>query len=103
MSDIALAEFQSAAVETICSRLTDRGGSRRFLLADEVGLGKTVVARGVTEFVPRRLLQPVENSAKAAMVKRQPGPAGVGRSASDATTAGEGSSARQRCADPEGP
>lgn len=54
MSDIALAEFQSAAVETICNRLTDRGGSRRFLLADEVGLGKTVVARGVIDDLLRR-------------------------------------------------
>ena len=54
MSDVRLAEFQSAAVETISDRLTDRGGSRRFLLADEVGLGKTVVARGVIEDLLRR-------------------------------------------------
>lgn len=54
MSSVKLAEFQSAAVETICERLTDRGGSRRFLLADEVGLGKTVVARGVIEDLIRR-------------------------------------------------
>lgn len=54
MSSVKLAEFQSAAVETICERLTDTGGSRRFLLADEVGLGKTVVARGVIEELIRR-------------------------------------------------
>ncbi|MDO8397952.1 MAG: DEAD/DEAH box helicase family protein [Bradyrhizobium sp.] len=54
MSNVKLAEFQSAAVETICERLTDTGGSRRFLLADEVGLGKTVVARGVIEELMRR-------------------------------------------------
>jgi len=54
VSDIKLAEFQSAAVDTICDRLTDRSGSRRFLLADEVGLGKTVVARGVIEDLLRR-------------------------------------------------
>jgi len=54
VSDIALAEFQAAAVEAICSRLTDRRGSRRFLLADEVGLGKTVVARGVIDELLRR-------------------------------------------------
>ncbi|TFG62725.1 MAG: hypothetical protein E4H28_07310, partial [Gemmatimonadales bacterium] len=54
MSSVQLAEFQSAAVETICERLTDRNGSRRFLLADEVGLGKTVVARGVIEELLRR-------------------------------------------------
>ncbi len=54
MSDLKLAEFQSAAAQTICDRLTDRNGSRRFLLADEVGLGKTVVARGVIEELLRR-------------------------------------------------
>lgn len=54
MSDIRLAEFQRAAVKAICNRLTDLSGSRRFLLADEVGLGKTVVARGVIEDLLRR-------------------------------------------------
>src|SRR5689334_21479321 len=45
------AQFQEAAVEHIVARLKDRTGkaSRRMLLADEVGLGKTVVARGVIE------------------------------------------------------
>jgi hypothetical protein len=42
-----LAVFQQAAVERIVERLTDSTGSRRFLLADEVGLGKTLVAQGV--------------------------------------------------------
>ena len=54
MSNLKLAEFQDAAVKTICARLTDTGGSRRFLLADEVGLGKTVVARGVIDELMRR-------------------------------------------------
>ncbi|MCP3162637.1 DEAD/DEAH box helicase family protein [Myxococcus qinghaiensis] len=44
-----LAHFQEAAVERIFERLTAREGSRRFLLADEVGLGKTIIARGVIE------------------------------------------------------
>lgn len=44
-----LAEFQLAAVDRIMRRLSDRSGSRRFLLADEVGLGKTLVASGVIE------------------------------------------------------
>lgn len=44
-----LAEFQLAAVDLIVRRLSDPAGPRRFLLADEVGLGKTVVARGVIE------------------------------------------------------
>jgi hypothetical protein len=54
VSSLELAEFQRAAVETICERLTNAGGSRRFLLADEVGLGKTVVARGVIDELLRR-------------------------------------------------
>ena len=41
-----LREFQLAAVERIVDKLIDRKGSRRFLLADEVGLGKTLVAKG---------------------------------------------------------
>jgi uncharacterized membrane protein YkvA (DUF1232 family) len=44
-----LREFQSAAVQRIVDRLTDAKGSRRFLLADEVGLGKTLVAKGVID------------------------------------------------------
>ena len=54
MSSVTLAEFQRAAAATICERLTDAAGSRRFLLADEVGLGKTVVARAVIEELLRR-------------------------------------------------
>jgi len=54
MSSVKLAEFQSAAVKTICERLMDPAGSRRFLLADEVGLGKTVVARGVIDDLMQR-------------------------------------------------
>src|SRR5215470_6695535 len=57
MSDLNLAEFQRAAVDTICDRLLGRRGSRRFLLADEVGLGKTIVARGVLEELMRRRRQ----------------------------------------------
>jgi hypothetical protein len=51
-----LAEFQVAAVDRIVERLTDPKGSHRFLLADEVGLGKTRVAAGVitTMMEPKR-------------------------------------------------
>lgn len=44
-----LAAFQRAAVDHIVARLKDTQGSRRFLLADEVGLGKTIVARDVID------------------------------------------------------
>jgi hypothetical protein len=41
-------------VEHVVRRLMDREGSQRFLVADEVGLGKTLVARGViAEFIER--------------------------------------------------
>src|SRR5437764_11785957 len=49
-----LREFQLAAVDRIVDRLTDVNGSRRFLLADEVGLGKTLVAKGVIDELRRR-------------------------------------------------
>ena len=49
-----LAEFQEAAVSRIVDRLTDPKGSHRFLLADEVGLGKTRVAAGVIKAMTAR-------------------------------------------------
>lgn len=57
MAELEQAEFQRAAVARISERLRDRKGSRRFLLADEVGLGKTVVARGVLEDLLKRQKQ----------------------------------------------
>lgn len=41
--------FQQATVDAAVTALTDPNGSRRFLIADETGLGKTVVACGVIE------------------------------------------------------
>jgi hypothetical protein len=41
--------FQEATVLHAVSRLRDHSGSRRFLVADEVGLGKTLVAQGVLQ------------------------------------------------------
>ena len=41
--------FQHATMQQALRRLTDRSGPRRFLVADEVGLGKTLVAQGVIE------------------------------------------------------
>ena len=48
-----LTEFQKASVKRIVEAFADAYGSRRFLLADEVGLGKTMVARGVIEELSR--------------------------------------------------
>src|SRR5687767_5680626 len=53
------AQFQEAAVQHIVSRLRDKDGSRRMLLADEVGLGKTIVARGVIERLLERRRKPL--------------------------------------------
>ena len=39
--------FQQAAVDAAIKAFSDTGGRRRFLVADEVGLGKTVVAKEV--------------------------------------------------------
>ena len=41
--------FQRATIEAVVQAFAGGGGSNRFLVADEVGLGKTVVARGVVE------------------------------------------------------
>lgn len=40
-------DFQRHTVEHVHAQLFDEKGSGRFLIADEVGLGKTIVARGV--------------------------------------------------------
>lgn len=43
-----LKDFQRRTVDTVCRRMyLDEPPARRFLVADEVGLGKTLVARGV--------------------------------------------------------
>ena len=41
--------FQQATVDAAVAALTDATGSRRFLIADETGLGKTVVACGAID------------------------------------------------------
>ncbi len=51
-----LKDFQRATVEHVFDRLFDAPDStRRFLVADEVGLGKTMVARGVVAKAIERL------------------------------------------------
>jgi hypothetical protein len=51
--------FQRAAIEAAVRALTNPAGPRRFLVADEVGLGKTVVARGVVEAMAARQGRPL--------------------------------------------
>src|SRR4051812_40658989 len=46
--------FQDAAIKRIVAQFGQRSSSRRFLLADEVGLGKTHVAKGVIAGLRRR-------------------------------------------------
>src|SRR5437763_14932821 len=46
--------FQEASVLHAVSRLIDASGSRRFLVADEVGLGKTLVAQGILQYLAER-------------------------------------------------
>lgn len=41
--------FQVATIEAVIAAFEQLGGSRRFLVADEVGLGKTIVAQGVVD------------------------------------------------------
>jgi hypothetical protein len=41
--------FQEATVLHVVSQLRDDSGPRRFLVADEVGLGKTLVAQGILQ------------------------------------------------------
>ena len=41
--------FQEATVRHAVTQLLSPGGSRRFLVADEVGLGKTLVAQGILQ------------------------------------------------------
>jgi hypothetical protein len=46
---IAAKPFQIATIDAAYRTLTRKGGTRRFLVADEVGLGKTIVASGIIE------------------------------------------------------
>jgi hypothetical protein len=50
----SLKDFQRLTVDAVCARMLD-GDARRFLVADEVGLGKTLVARGVVARTVERL------------------------------------------------
>jgi Helicase conserved C-terminal domain len=57
-----LKDFQRRTVEYVFKRLyRDSGPTKRFLVADEVGLGKTLVARGIIAKTVRHLQQQGEN------------------------------------------
>ena len=51
--------FQQAAVEAALAAFADTSGLRRFLVADEVGLGKTVVAKEVARRMSHDGQQPL--------------------------------------------
>src|SRR5258708_39506078 len=60
-----LKDFQRDTVEYVFQRMyTDRDKTPRFLVADEVGLGKTLVARGVIskaiEYLQRKGVQRID-------------------------------------------
>lgn len=51
-------DFQMATVEAVCKNFSDADHSNKMLVADEVGLGKTIVAKGViSEMLRNRLIQ----------------------------------------------
>lgn len=53
-----LTDFQRATVDATCARFADAGSTGgRVLVADEVGLGKTLVARGVIATLLKRRLE----------------------------------------------
>ena len=51
--------FQSATIDAAIRAFRARTGSRRFLVADEVGLGKTIVASGIIERISTRRSTPL--------------------------------------------
>lgn len=51
---MTLERFQENTVEVAVEALTRKGGSHRFLIADEVGLGKTVSAKAIAAELQRR-------------------------------------------------
>ena len=56
---MTLERFQEKTVEAAVEALTREGGSRRFLIADEVGLGKTVSAKAIAEELQLRKRAPL--------------------------------------------
>ncbi|WP_417517899.1 DEAD/DEAH box helicase [Marinobacter sp.] len=65
-----LKDFQQASVERVIENFFSEGHSERVLVADEVGLGKTIVAKGV---IAKMLLRKINQSLEAGIeCPRQP-------------------------------
>ncbi len=64
-----LKDFQRATVEHVFSRLYAEDASGRYLVADEVGLGKTLVARGVIAKTIARLKAEMMRSGSSAFTQ----------------------------------
>jgi hypothetical protein len=56
---VALERFQEATAQAAIAALGASGGSGRFLIADEVGLGKTVVSRALAEHLGKGRRKPL--------------------------------------------
>ena len=62
-------DFQMATVNAVCKHFSNSEHSNRILVADEVGLGKTIVAKGViSEMLKNRLSQEDSNNEKVLKV-----------------------------------
>ena len=59
-----LKDFQRASVERVIENFFSKGHSERILVADEVGLGKTIVAKGVIAQMLRRQINEGVESAE---------------------------------------
>ena len=56
---VAPKRFQQATIRAALKALMPEDGPRRYLVADEAGLGKTIVARGIVEAMSNGLPRPL--------------------------------------------
>ena len=69
-----LKEFQRRTVDYVSQRLYGTGATDRFLVADEVGLGKTLVARGI---IAKAIEHLSETTKRIDVIYRAVGPGSV--------------------------
>lgn len=62
-----LKDFQRATVDRVVDNFNSEGHSQRILVADEVGLGKTIVAKGV---IARLLIEKIKGLGSGSFTKR---------------------------------